>query len=1787
MKKLNYKHFLVLLVFFAFKNTLFSQDVRPFNALSVAESRTIVPLKGFAWEKVKFFKTSRTELLKNLSTAPKESSTFRANNSNFLIELPLPDGTTAAFKLVETNLLSPETALLFPNIKTYDGEEIDHPLNKATFTVSSLGLNGVMVKNGQKFYIRPYQLEGSDEHIIFESKDETVPNEVHCGVNAESMGNGVEQELNEARAAGDCQLRTYRIVVAATGEYVTWAGSQANAATQITATINNVKLVYLREAAISFTLILNNALLYTNAATDPFADGANATSGADLAACHAAITTVIGTPNFDLGHVFSNGWNGGLASTPSVCNSTNKGNAQSGLKTSTFPSGPTGSIMESTVLHEVAHQFSVSHTMSSQGGGCTGNVALATAVETGGGSTLMAYAGVCTGNAYQSQSDQYFHGVSLNTLTTYAVSQSTCGTLSALSNTQPSLTLVGTSYTIPVGTPFLISGTGLDIDGDALTYTFEQKDAILAATTSNPSATATNGPNFRSFPPSSSNSRFFPSLSTILSGANGSTFEVLPTVARTMNFVSVVRDNRSGGGCAKDVSMTVTTAGSTPFVITSQNSATSLTANGANTFTVTWDVSGTAAAPVNCANVKISFSTDGGQTFPYDLASSTANDGTELFVVPNFPTTAGRIKVEGVGNIFFDINDAPITIGSAAGCIASGSTIIPTTPVFGTIYNASLDLALAPQFASVFTQPIAGSITSSDPTSSLTVLSSGSCISYGNVVSYDTYSFQVNAAGTYIFSRGGTGSSLTLNLYSTSFNPSSTCTNFITSSSSNSGGPTTIGGSVSSTLLPGNTYVLVVISFNNATPTPALPAAYSISVTKPAGGEIYNVPGVPNPGVSYNYTYIMVNTATNNIAAINASSDLSALVVGQYNVYGLSYINTVSAGTLNAYIGGSFSVLQSAVSAGTICANLSGNSVPVTINCASNPAVTITNNNGLTIGCSPSSTILTASATGAASYIWSNGTTASTLTATSGGTYQVTVTDASGCKGISSAAVVFTTATPIIAISSTNGLDMSCSVTSTTLNATGAATYLWNGGSVSSSKLVSSVGIHSVTATGSNGCKAVKKIGISSDLAIGSTISPTTAVSANLNAAALDLTLSPVYATATTLPIVGQIASTDPTTFLAVNNTTQTGCSSFGNVPVYKSFSFQVNKSGEYTFSRGATGPGLTLNLYSNSYNTASPCTNFIFSSSTFDGTYVNTENTVMAALTQGITYVLVVTTLNGAPAAGSPNAFSIDVTAPSGGILYNAPGTVPPSANYSYTYVITKVGGNVAAINTSSDLSGINVAGSYNVYGLSYLSSISAATLNAFIGSSFATLQAAISGNTLCAQLSSNSTPVTITCASGPASSILPANPAVCGSSSITLTANAGATYNWGSNTGSATSPSVSVAPGTYNVTVTGSNGCTTALSSTVISKTFMTTSTVNTYTLTEDCTTSGWTAYNNGNDLMFAIEWQPTGSAYNNAPAKAAATVSLVLDASNGSATNATDATFTMKRYWNVSLSGGQTLAGPVNVRFFYTAAEKTATDAAAAAYAATISKPVEAGKWFKTTSVQFNPATGLNPVSVANNPIALTDVNSAAALIDGNLYAQFNGVASFSGGTYATGVGLGTPLPIHLLSFNGKKLDQAIALDWKTEDERNVAFFTLEKSLDGINFSAIGKIMPKTSRNYYFLDENPLIGDNYYRLKVVDKDGSERYEGGVIVVKFLKNNSFVVYPNPTNGKITIGLESDENKESMLRVFNVLGEMLATFSSNLVKGNNEISIDLQHLPSGTYLLDIDQLQKQTLIIR
>jgi hypothetical protein len=425
--------------------------------------------------------------------------------------------------------------------------------------------------------------------------------------------------------------------------------------------------VFERDFSLRLQLVPNNDLIiYLNAATDPIANASNPGG----AACQSAINTQIGNANYDIGHTVSKGAdNGNAGCIGCVCVNGSKG---LGWTVYSNPSNLDFFVID-YLTHEMGHQMGANHTFSFQTEGSGVNV------EPGSGVTIMGYAGITGGTDVAPHSIEIFHSKSIEQVTNYMYSSNGngCAVATPTGNNIPTAN-AGADYIIPKSTPFALTGTGTDADAnDVLSYNWEQIDNRTSGGAF-PNATATTGPMFRPYLPIATQPQIFPQLQYILTGANGFTWEVLPSVQRNLNFRLTVRDNHPGGGGNMSDNMIVTVNGTSgPFGVSSPNTA--LTWTAGSTQTVTWTVNGSDLAPVSCATVNIKLSTDGGFTWPITLATNTANDGTETVTIPNNPTTTARIKVESVGNIFFDISNSNFTID-----------LPPTGFTFNTVTPANL-----------------------------------------------------------------------------------------------------------------------------------------------------------------------------------------------------------------------------------------------------------------------------------------------------------------------------------------------------------------------------------------------------------------------------------------------------------------------------------------------------------------------------------------------------------------------------------------------------------------------------------------------------------------------------------------------------------------------------------------------------------------------------------------------------------------------------------------------------------------------------------------------------------------------------------------------------------------------------------------------------------------------------------------------------------------------------------------------------------------------------------------
>ncbi len=633
------------------RNTVWSSTTKKANMIAL-ESRMQLPENHL-------FDLNLNMLKQSIVNSPKRE----AKNSTVIISLPNAEGILEGFKIYENSNMDPALAARYPEIKSYVGIGIDNPTATVYFSVSPLGFKAMTLSADKPaVFIEPISQDLVTYSVYKKSDKKASLTPFEC-----SVIDVVSPQIDGTAArpnADDATLRTFRLAMSCTGEYaVYFGGTKALALAAINASMTRVNGVFEKDFGVHMNLIANTDLvIYTNASTDPYAAAASMSQW--NAQLQSTLTSVIGEANYDVGHLFgATGGGGNAGCIGCVCTNGSKG---SGI-TSPADGIPAGDNFDiDYVAHELGHQFGANHTWTHGG-----NEGTSVQMEPGSGSTIMGYAGITTLDV-QPHSDAYFHAVSIQQVTNN-IKTKTCQTNIATGNSVPTAG-AGLDYTVPKSTPFMLTGTGTDANGDALTYNWEQMDS--QTTSAVPSATKTTGVNFRSYNSSTSSTRCFPKMSSVLTGATTTagtelTVEALSSVARTLNFRMTVRDNRAGGPANNSDDMIVTvnaTAG--PFSVSAPNTAVSFV--GGSSQTITWAVAGTTANGVNCANVDILLSTDAGTTWS-TLLAATPNDGTQAVTIPNTPGTTNRIMVKGTNHIFFDVSNTNFTITAG-----STDTVAPT-----------------------------------------------------------------------------------------------------------------------------------------------------------------------------------------------------------------------------------------------------------------------------------------------------------------------------------------------------------------------------------------------------------------------------------------------------------------------------------------------------------------------------------------------------------------------------------------------------------------------------------------------------------------------------------------------------------------------------------------------------------------------------------------------------------------------------------------------------------------------------------------------------------------------------------------------------------------------------------------------------------------------------------------------------------------------------------------------------------------------------------------------------
>jgi hypothetical protein len=185
----------------------------------------------------------------------------------------------------------------------------------------------------------------------------------------------------------------------------------------------------------------------------------------------------------------------------------------------------------------------------------------------------------------------------------------------------------------------------------------------------------------------------------------------------------------------------------------------------------------------------------------------------------------------------------------------------------------------------------------------------------------------------------------------------------------------------------------------------------------------------------------------------------------------------------------------------------------------------------------------------------------------------------------------------------------------------------------------------------------------------------------------------------------------------------------------------------------------------------------------------------------------------------------------------------------------------------------------------------------------------------------------------------------------------------------------------------------------------------------------------------------------------------------------------------------------------------------------------------------------------------------------------YAQMS-VSEFSGGGGGGGAGGAAAFPIELSTFTGRNAGATNILDWTTLSEQNASAFEVERSGTNAMFERIGSVQAfgnsNSLKDYTFTDIAPLMGKNIYRLKMVDVDGSFKYSP-VVEIQMSDEASVSIYPNPTNGDLTVSVAGNVQGATSFELMNAAGQMVMTQTW----GANSTAVhrlDVSKLAAGVY---------------
>lgn len=694
-------HYVLSIAIFLFVFSVFAQNSSWKKIESINDTKLVSKL-NLDEKKAHIFELNTVSFQKSLSTVALISDKSKKSVSK--INIPAYNGKIESFNIYEVSVFDPDLGAKYPNIKSYVGFSTDNSGTRLRMSVSPQGVQTMISYLDNSTVLMQPVSKSSNQYMLYSRKNKKGhADKFECktidALNEKFNKDGINSKIkvNEG-GANNKTLQKFRIAISVTGEYTAYhndgnsgnGDAVADALAAINATLNRVNDIFETDMAVTFQLVNAPQLIYTNASTDPYSPASTGADGAWSTELQNTLSNSIGEGAYDIGHLFgASGGGGNAGCIGCVCVNGSKGSGFTSPANG-IPEGDTFDL--DFVIHEIGHQMGANHTWAFDTEGTGVNS------EPGSGTTIMAYAGIEGANNVALNSDPYFHYHSIKQILENLVNK-TCQTTEVISNNPP-IANAGNDYNIPAGTAYVLKGLATDADsGDNLSYCWEQTDSGLVNYL-NFGPDLTSGSMNRSLPPSSISDRYIPKFSSVLAGKTiqtnpslGSDWETVATVARTLNWALTVRDRtpvNSGGGQSSYDTMKITVENVTPFTVSNPVSWT----QGSNA-TINWVVGQTNNGTINCQNVNIKLSTDGGLTFPITIASNTPNDGIHTYAVPLIPNTStARILIEAANNIFYDVSNFDFSISPTPDFFIVEETLDPiacgeTTATFHFNYAVS------------------------------------------------------------------------------------------------------------------------------------------------------------------------------------------------------------------------------------------------------------------------------------------------------------------------------------------------------------------------------------------------------------------------------------------------------------------------------------------------------------------------------------------------------------------------------------------------------------------------------------------------------------------------------------------------------------------------------------------------------------------------------------------------------------------------------------------------------------------------------------------------------------------------------------------------------------------------------------------------------------------------------------------------------------------------------------------------------------------------------------------